>query len=121
MAVGAVTSTAMTVTATAPIDRMPENQIGRSRAHLLPPMGEAFPRAGRDYGFELWPLPDELPLPDCEVLVVLAAEDEDDEGVEGCSLAVCPPDVWPFAVRFDDFACFVSVVCGLVCACVFLL
>ena len=54
-------------------------------------MGEAFPRpeAGGAYDFELWPLPDELPLPDCEGLVVFVAEEE---GEEGCSLAVCPPD-----------------------------
>ena len=70
------------------------------------------------YGFELWPLPDELPVPDCEGLVVLVAEEEDEDG---CSVAVCPLDVWPFAVPFDDFAGFVSAVGGLVCACVFVL
>jgi hypothetical protein len=81
-------------------------------------MGEAFPRPGGAYGFELWPLPDELPLPDCEGLVVFVAEDE---GEEGCSPAVCPPDVWPCAVPFDDLVGVVSAVCALVCACVFLL
>jgi hypothetical protein len=83
-------------------------------------MGEAFPRRGAEgaYGFELWPLPDELPLPDCEGLVVLVAEED---GEEGCSVAVCPLDLWPFAVPFDDFAGVVSAVCGLVCACVVLL
>jgi hypothetical protein len=82
-------------------------------------MGEAFRRPGArgDYGFELWPLPDELPVPDCEELVVFVAEEEDEED---CSLAVCPLDVWPFAVPFDDFAGSVSAVRGLVCACVFL-
>jgi len=52
---------------------------------------------------------------------VFVAEEEGDEDDEGCSLAVCPLELWPFAVPFGDSAGVVSAVCGLVCACVFLL
>jgi hypothetical protein len=52
-------------------------------------------------------VPDELPLPDCDGLVVASGVEEDDEEV--CSVAVCSLDLCPLPVPLEDFS-------GCVCA-----
>jgi hypothetical protein len=51
-------------------------------------------------------LPDELPLPDCDGLVVVSGVDVEDE--EGCSVVVSALDSWPLPVPLDAFSGFVT-------------
>jgi hypothetical protein len=75
---------------------------------------------GGAYGFKPWPLPDELPLPDCDGLVVVSVVEEEDDEVD-CSVAVCSLDVCPPPVPLEDVSGFVSADGWVVCVDVFLL